>query len=170
MANVRDPDKVKMNPKDTEQNSEVASPVNLKQISTEATNQPKQRKAYKRKRAKIKRSKSHVNKQDRSVTKDKLEAKGESSDEDIAKLKEMVQRKGKTRRRVIMVDWDKTPFVFSDKGAKGQLAHKRAPRLVMCKQIATIVEAEEREPVETRPYKGRHCTYINRIIIHVLKK
>ena len=157
-SDLRHVKKISMFSEDTKQKSKILSTINLKSISSESNYQTEQRKAYKRKRAKIKRSKSHVYKQDPVAVKDNLENydDGGSSGEDIEKLKERVQMKGITHRKVIMVDWDKTPFVFSDRGNRTQFDRNRAPRLVKCKQIDTIVEAEERDStVATPTEKGR---------------
>ena len=80
------------------------------------------------------------------------------------KLKERVKLKGMSNRNMIMVDWDKTPFVFSVRGKGRHFGHDKAPNLVKCKSIATIEEEEDRESTVVAPVdKGRSCRQQSRV-------
>ena len=148
---------------------QMASIVDEKQMLFEGPNQgDHQRKLYKRRRAKVRRSKSQGYKHDSDEFTDALKGKlgcdDGSSDEDIVKLKEKVKLKGRSNRKVVMFDWDKSPFVFSVEGKgrdseySGQDEFK-APKLVKCKNIATIDEEDESDTMQADARTGRCCSY-----------
>ena len=117
-----------------------------------------QRKPYKRRRAKVRRSKSQGYRQDSHEFTDALKGNFDgSSDEDIDKLKEQVKFKGRSNRKVVMFDWDKSPFVFSVDGnvKDSGLDKLRAPKLVKCKNIATIDEEDESDSVQDNTRTGK---------------
>ena len=117
-----------------------------------------QRIPYKRRRAKVRRAKSQGYKHDSHEFTDALKVNCDgSSDDDIDQLKEKVKFKGRSNRKVVMFDWDKSPFVFSVEGNgkdSGQDKFK-APKLVKCKNIATIDEEDESDPVQDVTWTGR---------------
>lgn len=63
----------------------------------------------------------------------------------MIKLKETVKRRGRSNRKVMMVDWDKTPFVFSVRSRERSEGQDKSPKLTRCKSILTIEEEEEGE-------------------------
>ena len=113
-----------------------------------------QRTPYKRRRAKVRRAKSQGYKHDSHEFTDALKVNCDgSSDEDIGQLKEKVKFKGRSNRKVVMFDWDKSPFVFSVEGnIKDSWQEKFKAK---CKNIATIDEEDESDPVQDVTWTGR---------------
>ena len=99
-------------------------------------------KHYKRRSAKVKRSKSQGYRHDVSeMSATLLGSESPSTDEDLSKLKDTVKKKGRSNRKLTMMDWDRTPFVFSVRSKSEEPA--RAPNITRCKSISTIEEEEE---------------------------
>ena len=150
--------KCNMSSEDSNQKGQIISIISEKQVSS-VINKKGQHKAYKRRRVKVKRSKSQGYKQDSNeftiALKGNLGSDNGSSDEDIVKLKERVRLKGRSNRKVMMVDWDKTPFVFSVRGKGRGEGRVKAHILVRCKSIATIQEEEEADSILAETNKGR---------------
>ena len=108
-----------------------------------------QNKHYKKKHAKVKRSKSQGCKlktgRREIVGVPRLDSDGSSTEEDMIKLKETVKKRGRSSRKLDMLDWDRSPFVFSVRSAGVGGEGKMSPQLTRCKNIATIEEEDEKD-------------------------
>ena len=108
-----------------------------------------QSKHYKKKHAKVKRSKSQGCKLKTGrrdiVGVPRLDSDGSSTEEDMIKLKETVKKRGRSSRKLVMLDWDRSPFVFSVRSAGVDGEGKRSPQVTRCKNIATIEEEDEKD-------------------------
>ena len=110
-----------------------------------------QNKHYKKKHAKVKRSKSQgcklktARREMVGVHVPRLDSDGSSTEEDMVKLMETVKKRGRSNRKLVMLDWDRSPFVFSVRSAGVGGEGKRSPQVTRCKNIATIEEEDEKD-------------------------
>ena len=70
-----------------------------------------------------------------------------STEEEMTKMKEIVKNKGRSNRKLILLDWDRTPFVFSVRSASSSGDSNRIPKMTRYKSICTIEEEDERDLV-----------------------